>query len=64
MVTDPMPKLCSHDDPMWCTEECREKARAFDEWLRRHLPDIPEAAFLQRGPRRWWAQLCDFVRRK
>ena len=32
-----MPELCIHSDPSWCTPECEEKARKFDEWLRRKL---------------------------
>lgn len=32
---DPMPPLCRHDDPSWCTAECEEMARKFDEWVKR-----------------------------
>lgn len=38
---DPMPKLCRHDDPSWCNEECEEKTRKFDEWMRRQLKGQP-----------------------
>lgn len=31
------PELCKHDDPTHCTEECKKKAEAFDEWMRRKL---------------------------
>lgn len=37
--TDPMPELCNHDDPSWCTAECEEKIRLFDEWAQRHVKD-------------------------
>ena len=26
---NPLPPLCSHDDPSWCTEECDRKRNAF-----------------------------------
>jgi hypothetical protein len=32
-----VPPLCEHFDPSECTEECREMARKFDEWLRGEL---------------------------
>jgi hypothetical protein len=34
---DPVPELCKHFDPAECTQECHEKARIFDEWLRGKL---------------------------
>jgi aromatic ring-opening dioxygenase catalytic subunit (LigB family) len=34
---DPMPELCHHDDSSWCNEECEEKARKFDEWIKREV---------------------------
>lgn len=34
---DPMPELCTHDDPSWCGPECDEKVRVFDEWVKRQI---------------------------
>ena len=34
-----MPELCHHDDPTWCTPECEEKIRLFDEWAKRQCKD-------------------------
>lgn len=45
---DPMPKLCHHDDPSWCNEECAEKARKFDEWVRRQVNKEPGDAVAER----------------
>jgi carbon storage regulator len=40
----PVPELCKHFDIAECTEECHEKARRFDEWLRGKL--LKETAML------------------
>jgi hypothetical protein len=32
---DPQPELCQHDDPSWCTQECKAKIQRLREWMQR-----------------------------
>lgn len=42
---EPIPELCHHDDPSWCTTECAQKADAFDAWVRSKLSKEKQAAY-------------------
>lgn len=45
LTKDPIPELCNHDDPSWCTPECAQKADAFDAWIRKRLSQEKQAAY-------------------
>lgn len=46
---EPPPKLCKHDDSSWCTEECAEKNRQFDEWVKARIRNA-----VQNGRMKHW----------
>lgn len=57
-MKDPMPPLCRHDDPSWCTAECDEMNARFDAWMQRQhtftADDYTRMWFYGGGFRNWF----------